>query len=343
MKVAVVGSTGLVGQIMLKVLEERAFPVTTLLPVASAQSVGRKIMFNGTAHEVVSMEEAVAARPDIALFSAGGNVSKEWAPKFAETGCVVIDNSSAWRMTDGIPLVVPEVNGHILTVKDKIIANPNCSTIQLVVALNPLHTRFGIRRIIVSTYQAVTGTGMKAVKQYQDEVKGQVPEAMVYPHPIFANCLPHCDVFLDNDYTKEEMKLVHETRKIMGVADMPVTATAVRVPVLGGHSESVNIELGADTTVAAIRDILAHADGVKLYDDPAANQYPMPILAEGRDAVWVGRIRKDESRDRCWNLFIVADNLRKGAATNAVQIAEYLLEKNILKAEKQGFLAHTTQ
>ena len=343
MKVAVVGSTGLVGQIMLKVLEERAFPVTTLLPVASENSVGRKVLFNGTEHTVVSMEAAVAARPDIALFSAGASVSKEWAPKFAETGCTVIDNSSAWRMTEGIPLIVPEVNGYVLTPEDKIIANPNCSTIQLVVALNPLHTRFGIQRIIVSTYQAVTGTGMKAVKQYKEEANGQVPEAMVYPHPIFANCLPHCDVFLDNDYTKEEMKLVHETRKIMGVANMPVTATAVRVPVLGGHSESVNIELGADTDIAEIRAILAHAPGVKLYDDPKANQYPMPILAEGRDAVWVGRIRKDESRDRCWNLFIVADNLRKGAATNAVQIAEYLVEKGIINAEKQGFLAYSAQ
>jgi aspartate-semialdehyde dehydrogenase len=246
-------------------------------------------------------------------------------------------------MTEGIPLVVPEVNGKVITREDKIIANPNCSTIQMVVALNPLHERFGIRRIIVSTYQAVTGTGMKAVKQYRDEAKGQVPEAMVYPHPIFANCLPHCDVFLDNDYTKEEMKLVHETRKIMGVADMPVTATAVRVPVLGGHSESVNIELGADTDVQEIRSILAGAPGVKLYDDPKNNQYPMPILAEGRDAVWVGRIRKDESRDRCWNLFIVADNLRKGAATNAVQIAEYLIEKGIVKAENPGYIATAAQ
>lgn len=343
MKVAVVGATGLVGQIMLKVLEERAFPVSELLPVASASSVGRKVMFNGIDFPVVSMEDAVAARPDIALFSAGGSVSKEWAPRFAETGCTVIDNSSAWRMEDGVPLVVPEVNGHILTQEDRIIANPNCSTIQLVVALNPLHQRFGIQRIIVSTYQAVTGTGMKAVKQYQQEVKGEQPEAMVYPYPIFANCLPHCDLFLENDYTKEEMKLVHETRKIMGVPGMPVTATAVRVPVLGGHSESVNIELGADADISDIRNILASAPGVKLHDDPKTNQYPMPILAEGRDAVWVGRIRRDESRDRCWNLFIVADNLRKGAATNAVQIAEYLLEQGIIKAEKQGFLAYTTQ
>ncbi len=339
MKVAVVGATGLVGQIMLKVLEERAFPVSELWPVASSHSIGRKVVFNGLEHSVVSMEAAIAAKPDIALFSAGAGVSKEWAPRFAETGCIVIDNSSAWRMTEGIPLVVPEVNGHVLTPKDKIIANPNCSTIQLVVALNPVHERFGIRRIIVSTYQAVTGTGMKAVKQYQEEAKNQVPETMVYPHPIFANCLPHCDIFLENDYTKEEMKLVHETRKIMGVPDLPVTATAVRVPVLGGHSESVNIELGADTDAEEIKEILDNAPGVKLYDNPGANQYPMPILAQGRDAVWVGRIRKDESRDRCWNMFIVADNLRKGAATNAVQIAEYLLEKGMVKTEMQGYLA----
>lgn len=343
MKVAVVGATGLVGQVMLKVLEERAFPVTTLLPVASAHSVGRKVMFNGMEHPVVSMEDAIAAGPDIALFSAGGTVSKEWAPRFAEVGCTVIDNSSAWRMTEGIPLVVPEVNGHVLTAADKIIANPNCSTIQMVVALQPLHQHFGIRRIIVSTYQAVTGTGMKAVTQYREEANGETPSAMVYPHPIFANCLPHCDVFLDNDYTREEMKLVHETRKIMGVADMPVTATAVRVPVLGGHSESVNVELGADTDITTIRSILAAAPGVKLYDDPKNNQYPMPILAEGRDSVWVGRIRKDESRDRCWNLFIVADNLRKGAATNAVQIAEYLVEKGIIKSENPAYLAFSAQ
>ncbi len=339
MKVAVVGATGLVGQIMLKVLEERAFPVHEFYPVASQSSIGRKVMFNGTDHTIISVEDAIAARPDLVLFSAGAAASKEWAPKFAEAGCTVVDNSSAWRMTEGIALVVPEVNGHVLTSKDKIIANPNCSTIQLVVALNPIHERFGIKRIIVSTYQAVTGTGMKAVKQYQDEVKGQVPEAMVYPHTIFGNCLPHCDVFLDNDYTKEEMKLVHETRKIMGVSDMPVTATAVRVPVMGGHSESVNIELNKDTDINELKQILAHAPGVKLYDDPATNKYPMPILAEGRDAVWVGRIRKDESRDRCWNLFIVADNLRKGAATNAVQIAEYLLEKGLLKSEKLGYIA----
>lgn len=338
MKVAVVGATGLVGQIMLKVLEERAFPVSELIPVASPQSVGKKVRFNDAEYTIRSMEDAVAARPDLALFSAGASVSKEWAPRFAEAGCTVVDNSSAWRMTEGIPLIVPEVNGEALTSQDKIIANPNCSTIQMVVALNPLHKRFGIDRIIVSTYQAVTGTGMKAVKQFKEEANGTKPEAMAYPHPIFANCLPHCDIFLENDYTKEEMKLVHETRKIMGVPGMPVTATAVRVPVMGGHSESINIEMQQETTVEEIRHILQEAPGVKLYDNPAANQYPMPILAEGRDAVWVGRIRKDESRARCWNLFVVADNLRKGAATNAVQIAEYLVKKGILKTELQDLL-----
>lgn len=343
MKIAVVGATGLVGQVMLKVLEERAFPVSELLPVASARSVGKLITFQGKSYPVVSMEDAVAARPDLALFSAGGTTSKEWAPRFAEVGCRVIDNSSAWRMTEGIPLVVPEVNGDVLTASDMIIANPNCSTIQLVVALEPIHERFGITRIIVSTYQAVTGTGMKAVQQYREEASGRTPSDQVYPHPIFANCLPHCDVFLDNDYTREEMKMVHETRKIMGVPDMPVTATAVRVPVLGGHSESVNIELEKEATIEDIRQVLQSAPGVKVYDNPSENQYPMPLLAEGRDSVWVGRIRKDESRDRCWNLFVVADNLRKGAATNAVQIAECLIQKGILKPEIQGFLVGEAQ
>lgn len=339
MKVAVVGATGLVGQIMLKVLEERSFPLIELLPVASEASVGLKVSFNGHEHLIVSLEDAVKARPDLALFSAGATVSREWAPRFAAVGCTVIDNSSAWRMTEGVPLVVPEVNGNILTSKDLIIANPNCSTIQLVVALDPLHKRFGIRRIIVSTYQAVSGTGMKAVRQYNDESKGIVPEAPVYPHTIFANCLPHCDVFLENDYTKEEMKMVHETRKIMGVPDMPVTATAVRVPVLGGHSESVNIELAMEATLEEIKETLTNAPGVKLYDNPSANQYPMPKLAEGKDDVWVGRIRKDESHEKSWNMFIVADNLRKGAATNAVQIAEYILQHGILSPQLHGSIA----
>lgn len=335
MKVAVVGSTGLVGQIMLRVLEERDFPVSQLFPIASERSVGGFVTFKNQEYPIISLTDAIDAKPDIALFSAGASVSKEWAPKFAAAGCVIIDNSSAWRMDPEIPLIVPEVNGSSLHGDNKIIANPNCSTIQMVVALNPLHQRFGIRRIIVSTYQAVSGTGMKAVRQYQDEAGGIKPEAMVYPYTIFANCLPHCDIFLENDYTKEEMKLVHETRKIMGVPDMPVTATAVRVPVLGGHSESVNVELGSETTLEEFKKTLSEAPGVILYDNPAANQYPMPILAEGRDEVWVGRIRKDESRDKCWNLFIVADNLRKGAATNAVQIAEFMLETGLLKQELQ--------
>lgn len=339
MKVAVVGATGLVGQMMLKVLEERNFPVSELFPVASESSVGKKVTFRGKEYAVISLEDAVQIRPDIALFSAGGSVSKEWAPKFAEAGTTVIDNSSAWRMTEGIPLVVPEVNGEILSEKDKIIANPNCSTIQMVVALNPLHQAFGISRIIVSTYQAVSGTGMKAVTQYSQEAAGNESPDRVYPYQIYGNCLPHCDVFLDNDYTREEMKLVHETRKIMRVPDMPVTATAVRVPVRGGHSESVNIELNTDTILEEIRSILSAAPGVKLYDQPATNQYPMPILAEGKDDVWVGRIRKDESRERCWNLFIVADNLRKGAATNAVQIAEYLVETGIIQKEMHDTFA----
>ena len=333
MKVAVVGATGLVGQIMLKVLEERAFPVHEFYPVASQQSIGKKVLFNGMEHAIVSVEDAIAAKPDLVLFSAGAAASKEWAPKFAEAGCTVVDNSSAWRMIEGIPLVVPEVNGHVLTSNDKIIANPNCSTIQLVVALNPIHQRFGINRIIVSTYQAVTGTGMKAVKQYQDEVKGQIPEAMVYPHPIFGNCLPHCDVFLENDYTKEEMKLVHETRKIMGDDSIRLTATTVRVPVKGGHSESVNIEFDSTGGIAdpsEVRTLLAATEGVVVIDDPGNFSYPMPLYAEGKDEVFVGRIRKDESLPNALNLWIVADNLRKGAATNAVQIAEYLLKNKLL-------------
>ncbi len=330
MKVAVVGATGLVGQKMLEVLEERNFPVTELVPVASARSVGSTVQFRNKAYAVVSMEAAVEAAPDIALFSAGGAVSKEWAPKFAAAGSTVIDNSSAWRMTEGIPLVVPEVNGHILRPEDKIIANPNCSTIQLVVALYPIHQHFGINRVIVSTYQAVSGTGMKAVQQYQEEVQAKPDVTRVYPYQIFANVLPHCDVFLENDYTREEMKLVHESRKIMGVPDLAVTATAVRVPVMAGHSETVNLELNSDVTIDQLRDVLRNAPGIIFRDNPAANEYPMPILAANKDEVWVGRLRKDESRDRCWNMFIVADNLRKGAATNAVQIAAYLVENHIL-------------
>ena len=343
MKVAVVGATGMVGQMMLKVLEERAFPVSQLIPVASSRSVGKQVTFRGVEYPVVSMDDGVAARPDLALFSAGGSVSKEWAPAFAKAGSIVIDNSSAWRMDENVPLIVPEVNADSLTRADKIIANPNCSTIQLVVALNPIHEKLGINRIIVSTYQAVSGTGMKAVEQYYEEAEGKSEVNRVYPHQIFANCIPHCDVFMDNDYTREEMKLVYETRKIMSVPDMPLTATAVRVPVIAGHSEAVNIELNTDTDVATIKALLENAPGIKIYDNPEENKYPMPTLADGRDAVWVGRIRQDESRPRCWNLFVVADNLRKGAATNAIQIAEVLVEKGILKAEKEGFLADTGQ
>lgn len=314
----------MVGRVMLEVLEERNFPVGELLPVASARSVGGEVTFRGKTVKIMSMTDAIAANPDIALFSAGGTTSREWAPAFAATGCIVIDNSSAWRMEPDVPLIVPEVNGHVLNEDHRIIANPNCSTIQLVVALYPLYRRFGINRIIVSTYQAVSGTGMNAVRQYEEELRGLDPGNPVYPHPIFANCLPHCDVFLENDYTREEMKLVHESRKIMNVPDLPVTATAVRVPVVAGHSETVNVELAADTTADEIRAVLSEAPGVIVHDQPSANVYPTPLHAAGRDAVWVGRIRRDESRERCWNMFIVADNLRKGAATNAVQIAEHV-------------------
>ncbi len=326
MKVAVVGVTGLVGEVMRKVLEERNFPLTEFYGVASSRSVGKKISFRNKAFEVIGMEEAVAAKPDLALFSAGSGVSREWVPRFAEAGTVVIDNSSAWRMEPDIKLVVPEVNAHVLSASDKIIANPNCSTIQMVVALNPIQKAFGIRRLVISTYQSITGTGVKAVEQYEAEKRG---EAMVdgdraYPHPIFANCLPHCDVFLDNDYTKEEMKLVHETRKIMEDPSIRITATAVRVPVYGGHSESVNVELAEKFDVKAIKELLDSAPGVTLQDDIQLNQYPMPLSAHNKDDVFVGRVRRDESIENGLNMWIVSDNLRKGAATNAVQIAEYI-------------------
>lgn len=339
MRIAIVGATGLVGQIMLKVLGERCFPLTDLYPVASDASVGKTIDFRGKKYVVQSLAETLSLAPDIALFSAGASVSAEWAPAFAGIGTFVIDNSSAWRMTEGVPLVVPEVNGEALGAQHKIIANPNCSTIQLVVALYPIHRAFGIRRIIISTYQSVTGTGMKAIRQFEAEVRGDQDVERVYPHPIYANLLPHCDVFLDNDYTKEEMKLVHETRKIMGIPDLPVTATAVRVPVLGGHSEAVNMELASDASKEELWDTLAHAPGVWLMDNPAAHVYPMPVVADGQDMVCVGRLRRDESRDRCWNLFIVADNLRKGAATNAVQIAELLLKKGLISKTGSAVMA----
>ncbi|MCB0567307.1 MAG: aspartate-semialdehyde dehydrogenase [Phaeodactylibacter sp.] len=336
MKIAVVGVTGLVGTVMCQALEERNFPVSEFLPVASAHSVGKEIKFRGENYKVIGMEEAIAAKPDVAIFSAGGGTSLEWAPHFAAVGTVVIDNSSAWRMDPGKKLVVPEVNAEVLTKDDLIIANPNCSTIQMVMALAPLHKAYKIRRLVISTYQSFTGTGMKAVKQYQLERKGYQPkqEEMAYYYPIFENCLPHCDVFLDNAYTKEEMKLVHETRKILGDNSIGVTATAVRVPVHGGHSEAVNIEFEQPYDLEHVRSLLVAMPGLEVVDDVANNQYPMPLFAKGRDEVLVGRIRRDESIENGLNLWIVADNLRKGAATNAIQIAEYLLEHRLI-ASKQ--------
>lgn len=324
MKVAVVGATGLVGTKMLQVLEERNFPVTELIPVASEKSVGKMLHWKGKEYQVVSIQGAIDARPDIALFSAGGSTSLEWAPKFAEVGTVVIDNSSAWRMDPTKKLVVPEVNGHVLTKEDRIIANPNCSTIQLVMVLSPLHHRYGIRRVVVSTYQSVTGTGKKAVDQLMNERKG-IQGEMAYKYPIDLNLIPQIDVFLDNGYTKEEMKMVKETCKIMGDDSIRVTATTVRVPVMGGHSESVNIEFLQTPSVAEIQKLLAATAGVVVLDQPSEALYPMPRLhAQDKDEVFVGRIRLDESQPNTINCWIVSDNLRKGAATNAVQIAEFL-------------------
>lgn len=329
MKVAVVGATGLVGTKMLQVLAERNFLVTELYPVASEKSVGKKIKFKDKEFEVISMEDAIAKKPAVAIFSAGGSTSKEWAPKFAAVGTVVIDNSSAWRMEPNIPLIVPEVNANILTKGDKIIANPNCSTIQMVVVLKPLHDKYKIKRVVVSTYQSVTGTGKKAVDQMMNERNG-IEGPRAYAYQIDMNLLPHIDVFLDNDYTKEEMKMVNETRKIMGDDSIRLTATTVRVPVVGGHSESVNIEFEKDFTVADVRNILEQAPGVVVYDDVKNLKYPMPILAHDKDETFVGRIRRDESQANTLNCWIVSDNLRKGAATNAVQIAEYLLGKGLI-------------
>ncbi len=330
MKVAVVGATGLVGTKMLQVLAERNFPVTELLPVASERSIGKEIEFKGKKYKVVSMTDAIAAKPAVALFSAGGSTSLEWAPKFAEAGITVIDNSSAWRMDPDKPLVVPEINADILTVNDKIIANPNCSTIQMVVALNPLHLKYGIKRIVVSTYQSVTGTGVKAVTQLMNERKG-INGEMAYKYPIDLNVIPQIDVFQENGYTKEEMKMVKETTKIMRDNSIRVTATTVRIPVMGGHSESANVEFANDFELADIKNILAAAPGVIVVDDIANAQYPMPMDAHEKDEVFVGRLRRDESQANTLNLWIVSDNLRKGAATNAVQIAEYLVSKNLLK------------
>lgn len=329
MRIAVVGATGLVGSKMLQVLEERNFPVSELIPVASEKSKGKKVSYKGNEYTVTTADEAIAQKPDIALFSAGGSTSLDLAPKFAEAGITVIDNSSAWRMDPSKKLVVPEVNGNVLSKEDKIIANPNCSTIQLVVALKPLHEAYGIKRVVVSTYQSVTGTGVKAVEQLQNERAG-VDGPMAYPHKIDLNLIPHIDVFLENGYTKEEMKMVNETKKIMGDDSIRVTATTVRVPVMGGHSESVNIEFNKDFDLEEVKSLLAASPGIVLVDNPLQNEYPMPVDAHDKDDVFVGRIRRDETQANTLNCWIVSDNLRKGAATNAVQIAELLLEKELL-------------
>jgi len=328
MKVAVVGATGMVGNVMLTVLREQNFPITELIPVASEKSVGQEISFGSQSFKVVGLETAVAMKPDVAIFSAGGDTSLEWAPKFAEVGTYVIDNSSAWRMDPTKKLVVPEINGEELTANDFIIANPNCSTIQMVMVLAPLHKKYKVKRVIVSTYQSITGTGVKAVKQMENERDG-ITGDMAYHYPIDKNCIPHCDTFLDNGYTKEEMKLMNEPKKILDPA-INVTATAVRVPVVGGHSEAVNVEFANDFDLAAVRKLLHESDGITVKDDPTTNTYPMPRFAEGKDDVFVGRIRRDESQANTLNMWIVADNLRKGAATNAVQIAELLVRKGIL-------------
>ena len=330
MKVAVVGATGLVGTKMLQVLAERNFPVTELLPVASERSIGKQVEFKGKKYAIVSAADAIAAKPALALFSAGGSTSLEWAPKFAAAGITVVDNSSAWRMDPSKRLIVPELNADVLTAEDKIIANPNCSTIQMVVALNPLHKKYKVKRIVVSTYQSVTGTGVKAVTQLLNERKGVTGE-MAYKYPIDMNAIPQIDSFLDNGYTKEEMKMVNETKKIMRDDSIRVTATTVRIPVMGGHSEAVNVEFENEFDLAEVRALLGKAPGVVVVDDPASQQYPMPKDAHERDEVFVGRLRRDETQPKTLNLWIVSDNLRKGAATNAVQIAEYLYSKDLLR------------
>ncbi|WP_417238473.1 aspartate-semialdehyde dehydrogenase [Bizionia sp.] len=329
MKVAVVGATGMVGEVMLKVLEERQFPVTELIPVASEKSVGKKVDFKDKTYTVVNLETALSLKPEIALFSAGGETSLQWAPKFAAAGTTVIDNSSAWRMDVNTKLIVPEINASTLTKADKIIANPNCSTIQMVLVLAPLHKQYNIKRIVVSTYQSITGTGLKAVKQLENEMAG-INGEMAYPYPIHQNALPHCDVFEANGYTKEEMKLVRETQKILDNKSIAVTATAVRIPTAGGHSEAVNIEFETDFVLSDVRKHLNETEGVILQDNTDVNTYPMPIYANGKDDVFVGRIRRDESQPNTINMWIVADNLRKGAATNTVQIAEYLLKNGLV-------------
>lgn len=335
MKIAVVGATGMVGQVMLKVLEERNLPITELIPVASEKSVGKKITFKSKQYDIVSMETAIAMKPEIAIFSAGGSTSLEYAPKFAEVGCTVIDNSSAWRMDPTKKLVVPEINAHVLTKEDKIIANPNCSTIQMVMVLNPLHLKYKVKRVIVSTYQSVSGTGKAAVDQLNAEIAnavnpGSVEVNAVYPYQIFKNALPQCDVFDADDYTKEELKLIKEPKKIMGDDSIKITATAVRIPVQGGHSESVNIEFENDFDLEEVKNILANTPGIVLQDDVENKVYPMCFYSEGKDEVFVGRIRRDLSQPNTLNCWIVADNLRKGAATNAVQIAEYLIANQLV-------------
>lgn len=329
MKLAVVGATGMVGEVMLKVLAERGFPFTQLIPVASERSVGKQVLCGERSYEVVGLETAVALQPDLALFSAGGDTSLAWAPKFADKGTVVIDNSSAWRMHPDKKLIIPEINADQLNADDKIIANPNCYTIQMLMALAPLKEKYGLERVVVSTYQSITGTGVKAVQQLENEFSGKKGE-MAYPYPIHKNALPHCDVFTENGYTKEEMKLVHETRKILDDDAIGVSATAIRIPVVGGHSESINVKLKNSFEVEEVRQLLNESDGVVVQDNPTTNTYPMPIYAEGKDEVFVGRIRRDFSQENTLNLWVVSDNLRKGAATNTIQIAEYLLENKLI-------------
>lgn len=334
MKLAVIGATGMVGTIMIKLLEDRKFPITELLVVASKNSIGNSVHYQGRTIKIIGLEEAVLKKPEIAIFSAGSTVSLEWAPKFAELGTIVIDNSSAWRMDVTKKLIVPEINASVLTKEDKIIANPNCSTIQLVMALAPLHNKYKMKRVIVSTYQSVSGTGVKAVKQLENEIKG-VKTEMAYPYPIHKNALPHCDDFEENGYTKEEMKLAREPQKILDDQSFAISATAVRIPTAGGHSESVNVEFEKSFELSEIRKILHETPGITVQDNPVTNTYPMPIYAHDKDDVFVGRIRKDESQDNTLNMWIVSDNLRKGAATNAIQIAEFVLN-NFLKSQPKS-------
>src|SRR5690606_37718566 len=329
MKLALIGATGMVGEVMLKVLAERNFPIDELLLVASERSVGKEISFKGKIHKVIGLKEAIAAKPNIAIFSAGGSTSLEWAPKFAVVGTTVIDNSSAWRMEPDKKLIVPEINAHLLTKNDKIIANPNCSTIQLVMALAPLHKKYKMKRVVVSTYQSVSGTGLKAVQQMENEMAG-IQGEMAYPYPIHRNALPHCDVFEENGYTKEEMKLAREPQKILDDRTFSVTATAVRIPTAGGHSEAVNVQFENDFELNDIRKILHETTGITVQDNPDTNTYPMPIYANGKDEIFVGRIRRDETQPNTLNMWIVSDNLRKGAATNAIQIAEYLISNELI-------------